>query len=88
MITSSDKQLVNDILSLPNAPIILQEVNNQLEAEKQKREKFYNEITEHEKAEFINGEKIECKAVTGFKIAIESIFDEEKNFAEAQKILS
>ncbi len=58
MVSGSHKELVQSILSLPNAPIILNEVRDRLAEEKKKREKFYNDITEYEKAEFINGEII------------------------------
>ncbi len=54
----SNKQLINNILSLPNAPIILNEVNTKLVEEQKKRIQFYNDISDQEKAEFINGEII------------------------------
>ncbi len=56
MLTISNKQLIKSILSLPNAPIILNNIHQKLEEERKKRKKFYNDITEYEKAEFINGE--------------------------------
>lgn len=55
MLPNQDKQLIAQILSSPEAAIIVEEVNAVLEEEKRKREAFYNEITEYEKAEFING---------------------------------
>jgi len=58
MIELTDKQLISNILSLPNAPKIVNEINIKLTEEQKKRERFYNEITEQEKAEFINGEII------------------------------
>ena len=58
MLTASQKELVNNILALPNAPMIVKEVEAKLEEERKRRAKFYNEITEEEKAEFINGEII------------------------------
>ena len=58
MASSHHQELINSILSLPNAPIIMNKVNQQLKAEKIKRENFYNEITDEEKVEFINGEII------------------------------
>ena len=58
MVTAAQKQLVENILSQPDAPIILRKVEDQLAEERQKRERFYNEISEFEKAEFINGEII------------------------------
>ncbi len=50
------KQLVDKILALPNAPALVTEVSAILQAEKKRRVTFYNEISEFEKAEFINGE--------------------------------
>jgi len=58
MVELTGKQLIDNILSLPNAPKILDEINIKLSEEQKKREKFYEEITEQEKAEFINGEVI------------------------------
>ncbi len=56
MNTGSYQQLMDHILSLPNAPILLKQINTKLEEEKKRRIRFYNEITEYEKAEFINGQ--------------------------------
>ena len=53
-----DKKILNDFLSSPQAPVLLKEMTQLLEAEKKKRQHFYNEVTEQEKAEFINGEII------------------------------
>ncbi len=58
MATFSEKQLISRILSLPNAPILVNEITGRLVEEQKRREKFYNDITEQEKAEFINGEII------------------------------
>ena len=58
MVIESHKKLINNILSLPSAPILLEEINAKLKEEQTKREQFYNDITENEKAEFINGEII------------------------------
>ena len=52
------KHLVDKLLSLPNAPALVTETSAILEAEKKRRTEFYNEISEFEKAEFINGEII------------------------------
>jgi len=52
------KQLVDQILALPNAPILVSEAKAILEDEERRRREFYNEISEYEKAEFINGEII------------------------------
>lgn len=53
-----DKQLIAKILKKPNASAIVEQVRLALEEERKKRALFYNEISEYEKAEFINGEII------------------------------
>lgn len=53
--THIESHLIHEILALPNAPIILKKIDIVLKKEQQKREHFYNEITEQVKAEFING---------------------------------
>lgn len=58
MVILSDEQLVSNILSRPNAHKILDRISGELLAEQKKRAAFYDEITEQEKAEFINGEVI------------------------------
>lgn len=55
MIELSNKQLINNILTLPNAPLIVNEISIKLLEEQKKRKAFYNEITDQDKAEFING---------------------------------
>jgi Uma2 family endonuclease len=51
-------RLISEILKEPDAYFLLQEANIALEDEKKRRIAFYNEITEQEKVEFINGEII------------------------------
>jgi len=58
MTSGIDKQLISKILDSPNAPILLKRIKTVLDDEKKRRLSFYNEITEQEKAEFINGEII------------------------------
>ncbi len=58
MLSLSHKELIKDLLSRPDAPIILNEANEHLKEEIKRRQQFYNDITEYEKAEFINGEII------------------------------
>jgi Uma2 family endonuclease len=48
--------LISEILSEPDAYFLLQAVAHALEDEKTRRIAFYNDITEQEKVEFINGE--------------------------------
>ena len=50
--------LIDEILSRPEAPQLIEEVKKALCLEKEKREHFYQTITDQEKAEFINGEMI------------------------------
>lgn len=58
MTVISDNQIIESILSKPNAPNLLKDVQQQLNDECKRRVQFYNDITEQEKAEFINGEII------------------------------
>ncbi len=51
-------ELIDEILTYPFAPIILDEVNKALEEERIRRQQFYDDITPSMKAEFINGEVI------------------------------
>jgi len=49
-------ELIEKIFVEPEAQLIVDEIQKKLNEEKRRRELFYNEITEYEKAEFINGE--------------------------------
>lgn len=54
-----DKSLISKILSLPEAPILIEELQARLKEEKKRRQEFYNLLTtEENKTEFINGEII------------------------------
>ena len=53
-----DNQILDTILDSPMAPVLLHRIQSVLDREKERRELFYNEITEQEKAEFINGKII------------------------------
>ena len=48
--------LVEQILAEPQANILLQQVQTVLAEEQQRRERFYEEMTEQQKVEFINGQ--------------------------------
>lgn len=48
-IAMPSQELINMILSKPNTPMILKEVNTRLREEKEKRGKFYLAIAEGEK---------------------------------------
>ena len=50
--------IVNEIVKRPHAYLIMQQAKTILGDENQKRQKFYNTISENQKAEFINGEII------------------------------
>ncbi len=52
------ENILEQILDLPDAPLLMQEVNNRLNDERQRRLQFYNDIDESMKVEFINGEII------------------------------
>ncbi len=52
------KQMVSDILNEPDAYFVVQAVTDVLNKERERRVKFYNDITEEEKVEFVNGEII------------------------------
>ncbi|MFZ4634948.1 MAG: Uma2 family endonuclease [Saprospiraceae bacterium] len=50
--------LVEKILLQPDAPLLVQQLNQHLTEERRRRLSFYNWIDEHTKAEFINGEVV------------------------------
>lgn len=50
------EDLLKEILVLPDAPQLIEKARVRLAEERKHRERFYNDITEQEKAEFINGE--------------------------------
>jgi Uma2 family endonuclease len=50
--------LIEQILDLPDAPLLHQQIGIKLQEERIRREKFYNDIDESMKVEFINGEII------------------------------
>lgn len=57
-------RIIFDILNEPDAYFLLQEAQSILNKERERRIQFYNEITEQEKVEFINGEIIVHSPVT------------------------
>jgi len=50
--------LFEQILELPDAPLLIQKVSEKLDEERKLRKQFYNDIDESMKVEFINGEII------------------------------
>lgn len=57
-------RILSEILNEPDAYFLLQEATALLNQERERRLKFYNDITEQEKVEFINGEIIVHSPVT------------------------
>lgn len=53
-----DHSIIDAFLAKPEAPLLLEKINQALANEKNKREEFYHQISDQEKAEFINGEVI------------------------------
>ena len=53
-----NKHILQEILAHPNAPSLVKEANALLAAEQKRRQQFYEDITDEEKVEFINGEII------------------------------
>lgn len=51
-------RIVSEIMNVPDAYLILDAVQKALDEERERRLKFYNNITEQEKVEFINGEVV------------------------------
>ncbi|WP_342086819.1 Uma2 family endonuclease [Dyadobacter sp. OTU695] len=48
-------RIVSEIMNVPDAYLVLDAVQKALDEERKRRLKFYNDITEQEKVEFING---------------------------------
>ncbi len=91
-----DKNLIARILDSPRAPILLEEIQSKLEEEKKRRANFYNDITEQEKAEFINGEIIIHSPVKKFhneisgnlyKILDTYVVEHDLGFVGIEKVL-
>ncbi len=55
---TTTKEIIRPLLQSPQLPLIARELETILAAEQEKRQRFYDEITETQKAEFINGEII------------------------------
>lgn len=50
--------MVQQLLHYPQLPLVVQEFQSVLQAEREKRARFYKEMSEEQKVEFINGEVI------------------------------
>jgi Uma2 family endonuclease len=87
---------LEQILQMPNAAILAEQVKSALEAEQAKRRHFYEIIEENKKMEFINGEiifhspvKIEHNTATGFIYQLLNTFvlKNDLGFVGFEKIL-
>lgn len=87
---------VEQILQMPHAAILADEVKSALEIERSKRRHFYEIVEENKKMEFINGEiyfhspvKIEHNAATGFIYQLLNTFvlKNDLGFVGFEKIL-
>lgn len=64
MKTKQNHHLLSQLLSLPQIEVLITEVRKSLQKEQKARLKFYEEITEQQKAEFINGKILIHSPVT------------------------
>ncbi len=87
---------LNQILEMPHAAILAEQIQSALERERSERERFYKIIDENKKMEFINGEiffqspvKIEHNQATGFAYKLLSTFVDthDLGFVGIEKIL-
>jgi len=88
--------LVNKILDLPEAPLLINQLNKAWDEEQKKRVEFYNDISEMHKSEFINGEIIvhspvikEHNDANGnlYKILDTYVVDNDLGFVGIEKIM-
>lgn len=56
--------IIKEILRMPNAPLLISEMQTALQQEKENRKKFYETVEENTKMEFINGEIVMQSPVT------------------------
>ncbi len=96
MTLKSIEYLVNQVLSSPQAPNVVKQIRKILKQEEEKRNEFYNFISEQMKAEFINGEIvihspviIEHNEISGnlYKILDTYVVEKEAGFVGMEKIL-
>lgn len=62
--------ILEEIRRSPTLPELVQDLQTLLDAERARREKFYEDITEEEKAEFINGEVIVHSPATDVHLVV------------------
>lgn len=58
MYFEKEQDFIHQFLEMPSAPTVLEKMKHALELEKQNRKKFYADIDDDMKAEFINGDII------------------------------
>lgn len=89
--------LYDQILELPDAPALVQRVSEYLHEERARREKFYNDIDESIKAEFIGGQivvhspvMLEHNVATGllFKLVDTYVIQNDLGFVGIEKIMT
>lgn len=88
--------IVDQILEYPDAYLIVQQIQAALHEERQKREAFYNDITDEFKYEFINGEIIlhspvrEMHNDTGFLYQLLNVYvrRHKMGFVGVEKIMT
>ena len=89
--------LLEQILDLPDARLLIEKAIDKLRQEQQRREKFYNDIDESMKAEFINGEMIvhspvviEHNEASGFLYQLLNVFVRKNKlgFVGIEKIMT
>lgn len=64
MTPATTEKMIQRLIRSPRLPLVTQRFQSILEAEQQERQRFYDEISETHKAEFINGEIIVHSPVT------------------------
>lgn len=89
-------RIVSEIMNVPDAYLVLDAVQKALDEERKRRLKFYNDITEQEKVEFINGETIthspakhQHTEIGGFLYTILSLYVRKKQlgFVGYEKVM-
>jgi Uma2 family endonuclease len=58
MMVLTGQEVIRNLLSFPNAPILIKEIETKLAEERKRRLDFYDTVTDEHKVEFINGEVI------------------------------
>ena len=91
MTPATTEKMIQRLIRSPRLPLVTQRFQSILEAEQQERQRFYDEISETHKAEFINGEiitgTIQSVVVSGFEIPVRAVFDPAEQFAVLQAIM-